>query len=116
VDQPQVDVPEPERVETVLECRTLATSATGRQLRRDKDLLARHATLRHCLPYLFFVAVRRCSVDVPIADLERAKDGADGAATPRLPRAEPENRHLRARSELDALLRDQPLFAHALIV
>jgi hypothetical protein len=106
VDEPQVDVPEPERVETVFECRSLATCATRRQLRREEDLLARHATLRHCLPHLFFVAVRRCSVDVPIADLERAEDRIDRAATPRLPRAEPENRHLRARSELDGLIRD----------
>jgi hypothetical protein len=31
-------------------------------------------------------------------------------------RAKPENRHLRARSELDALIGDQPLLAHASIV
>jgi hypothetical protein len=68
------------------------------------------------MPYLFLVAVRRRSVDVPIADLERASDSTRGGATPRLPRAKPEKRHLPARSELDALIGYQPPRAHASIV
>jgi hypothetical protein len=53
---------------------------------------------------------------VPIADLERAKDGTHGTATARLPRTQPENRHLRARRELDARTGDQLSFAHDLIL
>ena len=101
---------------TFLECRPLATCAPGRQLGRYEDLLARHITLRHCLPHLFFVAVRRGGVDVAIPDLERAEGCVEGATAPRLPRTEPENRHLPARCEFDALVREQPLFAYVRVV
>jgi hypothetical protein len=81
VDQPEIDVREPERFEALLECRLLATGAARGQLGRHEDLVARDAALGHRLPDLSLVAVCGGRVDVPIADLECPKDRVAGVTT-----------------------------------
>jgi hypothetical protein len=112
MDQPQVDVPEPERIEALVEGFPLTTCATLRELRRHEDLLARDAALSHCLPDFSFVAVHRRGVDVPVTHLERAEDRGGGTAPAGLPRAQSEDRHLRSGCQVDSRVGDQVLVVH----
>jgi diketogulonate reductase-like aldo/keto reductase len=107
VDEPEVDVGEGERVEALGECLPFVPRAARRQLRRDEDLVARDAARGECLSDLRLVGVHRRGVEVPVANLQRPADRVDRGAAADLPRAEPEQRHRRARGELDTLLRDR---------
>ena len=98
-----------ERSEALLECHPLSSGVALRQLGRHEELSSRHAALCDRLPDLGFVAVHRCRVDVPVADLERATNSVDGSSTTQLPRAEPEQRHPRTRAQLHGLPRNRPV-------
>src|SRR4029077_1283510 len=99
VDDVEVDLVDAEALEAVLRL-GLRVLAAGIELRRDEDVLARHAALAQGAPDARLVAVRLRRVDVAVAELKRPPHRARALRAVRdLPDSAPEQRDLVAVGE-----------------
>ncbi len=101
VHEVQIHLVQSELLEAALGL-TLGVGTSGKELRGDEDLLARHATRADARADRALVLVALCRVDVAISRLERAGDDPLArAAGVDLPHAEAETRQPDAGRDLD---------------